>query len=568
MKNTNKNNDLELDKTISKYAVKNAFEHNSQAQLGAVVGKIKALFPEEDLGKIMPQIKKIVEETNKLDKKELDQKYKQYENEGWELKREEKEKTLPELDWLKKGEKIITRVAPNPSGAMHFGHARPAVLTDMYVKKYGGTFILRFDDTDPKIKKPVAGIEQEFLSELMWLGIDVHQTANASDNLERYYEIIEKLLSEGNGYICDCDPEKWRELIWDSKPCPCRGKETKEQLSKWKKMLKHELKEGQAVVRIKTDLKHKDSSTRDWWLARIVDDVQHPNVKARSKHVWPSYNLASAVDDHYMKINFIIRGQEHIPNETKQRQLYDYFGWTYPQTKYHGKIGKVGDMILSKSKIKVLMEKGGLTRDDDPRLATLKSFRRRGFKPEAIRKVIFNLGLNINEAKISLENFAAANKVIVGETKEFPFFEEAVEIEIMNVSPGKIEMYGYELSLSGPIEKLLVDKKEFSKHNQNEIIRFKNAFNAKILESNEYGGNAQFVSYSKTVSNENKKYKIISWIIDPIDIEITMSDGSIKRGFSAPGILETEGLVHLENIGYVNIDEKDGGVVKCVYSYQ
>jgi glutamyl-tRNA synthetase len=223
------NNGLELEKTISKYATKNAFEHKGPAQLGAVVGKIKALFPEEELGKIMPQIKKIVEEINSLSPKELEQKYKLYETEGWELKREEKEKTLPELDWLKKGEKIITRVAPNPSGAMHFGHARPAVLTDMYVKKYGGTFILRFDDTDPKIKKPVAGIEQEFLSELMWLGIDVHQTANASDNLERYYEIIKKLLKEDNAYICDCDPEKWRELIWNSKPCPCRSKKPKEQ---------------------------------------------------------------------------------------------------------------------------------------------------------------------------------------------------------------------------------------------------------------------------------------------------------------------------------------------------
>jgi glutamyl-tRNA synthetase len=553
-----------INEITKKYAIKNAHEHKGEAQLGAVVGKVKALFPKEDVGKIMPSIKLIVNEINSMNKKEIEKNYIKYEKEGWELKKEEKEKTLPKLEWLEKGEKIITRVAPNPSGAMHFGHARPAILTDMYVKKYGGKFILRFDDTDPKIKKPIEGIEQEFLSEMMWLGIDIHQTANASDNLARYYEIIEKLIKDGNAYICDCDSEKWREKIWKSKPCPCRDKKPKEHLGKWKKMLKHEIKEGEAVVRLKTNLLAKDSSTRDWWLARVVDDVQHPNLKVKDKHVWPSYNLASAIDDHDMKINFIIRGQEHRQNEDKQKQLYDYFGWVYPHTKYHGKIGKVGDMILSKSKIKLLMEKGGLTRDDDPRLATLKSFRRRGFKPEAIRKVIFDLGLNINEAKISLENFAAANKQFLGEVFEYPFFEEAVEVEIINLPKGKVDMCGEEIELNGPIEKFLVDKKELSKQ-KNEIIRFKNAFNVKLTKISEYGGNAEFISYQNT---NTTKCPIINWIIDPIDIEITMSDGSIKRGFSTPTIIEANGVIRIENIGYVNIEEKKNGIIKCVYGHK
>ena len=546
---------------VLKYSVKNAYEHDGTANVGAVVGKAKALFPDSEIKDLMPIIKKVVNEVNVMPSEELEKKFKEYEKEGWELKREEKEKTLPELDWLKKGEKLITRVAPNPSGAMHFGHARPAILTDEYVKKYGGKFILRFDDTDPKIKKPIAGIEQEFLSEMMWLGIDVHETANASDNLSRYYEIIEKLIKDGNAYICDCNSEEWRKLIWKSKGCPCRDKPAKEHMVYWSKMLKHEIKEGEAVVRLKTDLKDKDPSTRDWWLARVVDNVQHPNPKTKDKHVWPSYNLASAVDDHDMNINFMERGQEHIQNETKQRKLYDYFGWTYPHTLYHGKISKVGDMILSKSKIKALMDAGGLTRDDDPRLATLKSFRRRGFSPKAIRKIIVDLGIRPNEAKIALENFAAANKQILGEAKEFAFFEEAIEIEIMNVAPGKVELYEDEIKFRGPIEMLLVDKKEFAKHKAGQVVRFKHAFNAKLNEVSEYGGNGEFVSYSKA------KHPVISWLIDPVDVEVTMADGSVRRGFSAPSIINAEGVVHLENLGYVNIEDKKNGIIKCVFSY-
>jgi len=553
----------QIKQTAHKYAVKNAYEHDGKAQIGAVVGKVKALFPEADLKKVMPEISKQVMETNKMKKEALEKEYKEFEAQGWELKHVEKEKTLPELDWLAQGEKLITRVAPNPSGAMHFGHARPAVLTDEYVKKYGGKFILRFDDTDPKIKIPVAGIEKEFLAEFAWLGIKIDEIQKASDRLDRYYQVIEELIKQGNAYICDCDSEEWRKLIWKSKGCKCRGKTPKEQLALWKKMLAHEIKEEQAVVRIKTDLKNKDPSTRDWWLAKIVDEVNHPNQKAKDKHVWPSYNLASAVDDYDMKINFIIRGQEHVGNEEKQKALYKYFDWVYPHTAYHGKISKVGDMILSKSKIKILMEKGGLTRDDDPRLATLKSFRRRGFSPQAIRKVILDCGLALKEVKISLDAFAAANKEILGEAKEFPFFEEAAEIEVYNIAPGEGECYGEKIAFNSGVTKLFADKKELLKY-KNRIgaeVRFKKAFNAKMNEITDFNGKATFISYSKTNN------PVISWVKELIDVEVLMGDGSVKRGFSSPSILEAKGVIRLEGLGYVNTEAKERGIIKCVYSY-
>jgi glutamyl-tRNA synthetase len=554
----------QIRETALKYAIKNAFEHDGAAQVGAVVGKVKALFPEADLKKVMPQISAAVIEANKMKKTDLEKAYKEYDAKGWELKHTEKEKTLPELTWLKKGEKLITRVAPNPSGSMHFGHARPSVLTDEYVKRYGGKYILRFDDTDPKIKTPVEGIEKEFLAEFDWLGIKIDETQNASDRLERYYEIIEKLITEGNAYVCDCDSEEWRKLIWKSKACKCRGKTPKEQLTKWRKMLAHEIKEEEAVVRIKSDLKDKDPSTRDWWLAKVVDEVNHPNKKACDKHVWPSYNLASAIDDHDMKINFVIRGQEHVPNEEKQKILYKYFDWTYPHTEYHGKVSKLGDMILSKSKIKVLMEKGGLTRDDDPRLATLKSFRRRGFTPQAIRKIILDCGLSLKEVKISIDALAAANKTVLGEVTEYPFFEEAAELEVYNVAPGKGDSYGEEIDFESGVAKLFVNKNELLKYKNKKgiLLRLKKAFNIKLEEANEFQGKATFISYSKA------DYPVVSWVYELIDVEVLMSDGKIKKGFSSPSILEAKGVIHLEGLGYANIEAKEDGIIKCVYSYE
>lgn len=551
----------EIKEVAFKYAIKNAFEHEGQAQMGAVIGKVKALFPQNEIKEISLIAQSIVEEVNTLDKQRLKEHYTFFNEEGWELKQTEKEKTLPELDWLKEGEQLITRVAPNPSGAMHFGHARPAILSDEYVKKYGGKLFIRFDDTDPKIKKPIEGIEKEFLDEFNWLEIKVDGISNASNNLKRYYQIIEELIKKEKAYVCFCKSEEWKQKIWKGKACPCREKNAREQLINWKKMLKHQIKEGEAIVRIKSDLNQKDTSLIDFWLAKVVDKVEHPNKVAAKEHVWPSYNLASAIDDYDNKINFIIRGQEHISNEKKQRQIYEIFNWVYPHTKYHGKITQVGDMVLSKSIIKELMEKEGLNRDDDPRLATLKAFRRRGFSPKTIRKIIFEIGLNTNEAKIGIENFAAINKEIVGEVNSYPFIEEGIECEVIGIFEGEINYYGEKIIIRNPIQKFILDKKEIKKFKTSDIIRLKNGFNIKIEEINEYYIRAKFISFEKT----NKP--TVNWLMDGIDTEILMNDGTIRQGMSAPNLKNENKIIYFSNIGHANIENKNEKI-NCVFSYE
>ncbi|MDD3083861.1 MAG: glutamate--tRNA ligase family protein [Candidatus ainarchaeum sp.] len=553
----------EIKRIAYKYAIKNCFEHKGKAEIGAVIGKVKAILPETIIGQAIPIVKEVIEKTNKMKKEEIEEEYYLFEKSGWELKQVEKEKTLPELNWLEE-EKLITRAAPCPTGAMHFGHARPYILLDEYVKKYGGKYILRFDDTDPKIKIPEKGIEEEFQKDFEWLEIKIHEIKRQSDNIGRYLKIVEQLIAEEKAYICFCKPEEWRKKIWEGKACECREKKAREQIKHWKEMVKGKLKEGSCVVRLKTNLEDKDSSTRDWWLAKIVDDpTKHPNKKTHKYHVWPSYNLASSIDDHEMKINFIIRGQEHIQNEKKQKYLYDYFKWKYPHTMYHGKITKVADMILSKSKIKLLMEKEGLKRDDDPRLATIKSFRRRGFRPETIRKVILQLGLNPNDAKIGLENFGSSNKKFLGEVKNYPFIEEGLEIEIINFMKGKTNAYEQELLLEEPIQKFVVDKKEIKNIRVGENIRFKEGFNVKIEEIGDFGAKGRFISYEKT------GYKTIDWLKEFIDVKILMADGKEKIGMSVPNIQnEKEGnVIFFNGIGYVRIDNKTREVY-CVFAHK
>lgn len=169
----------------------------------------------------------------------------------------------------------------------------------------------------------------------------------------------------------------------------------------------------------------------------------------------------------------------------------------------------------------------------------------------------------MKELKITTENIAAANKQFLGEVNEYPLFEEAAEIDIINASPGEGECYGEIVNFRPGVEKLMIDKKELEKYKGKEaLVRLKKAFNAKIIEANDFQAKANFVSYEKT------NHPVISWIKEPVDVEIIMSDGSKKRGFSSKSILGAKGMIRFEGVGYANIEEKKGNLISCVFAHE
>jgi glutamyl-tRNA synthetase len=360
---------MPLEEDIYRYAIKNAFQHDGKANVGAVVGKVIALHPEVDVKKVMPDIQATVQKVNALTPSKIEEEYNKF-AQSYELKPQEKKEGLPDLDWAK-DEEVVTRYAPNPNGPFHLGNARAAILSYEFAKKYKGKFLLRFEDTDPQVKKPIENAEELFNEDLKWLGLSFDELFFQSDRLEIYYSHIKQLIDMEKAYICTCNVEEWRELIKEKKGCPCREEGKEENMERFKKMLKHDFKHGEAVVRLKTDLNHPDPSIRDFWLARVVDNPEHP--RAGSKHfVWPAYNLASGIDDHLMGVTLILRGQEHAQNEEKQRFMYGYFGWKYPHTIHFGRV-KLQDMVLSTSKIAEGIEKGDFSGWDDPKLGRFQT---------------------------------------------------------------------------------------------------------------------------------------------------------------------------------------------------
>ncbi|NYZ79865.1 glutamate--tRNA ligase, partial [Candidatus Micrarchaeota archaeon] len=319
-------------------------------------------------------------------------------------KRDEERRELPDLPNAKRG-KVVMRVAPNPNGPPHLGHAKQLLLNWFYVRKYDGKYILRFDDTDPKNKVPMKESYVWFQDEAKWLGVKPDVVMIASDRLDVYYDYAKKLIEMGKAYVCTCDVEKFRDLKEKKKACPCRDLPINEQLSRWEKMFTT-YKEGEAVYRVKTELDNPNPALREWPGFRIIDNHKHPRSNAR---VWPLLNFNSSIDDHLTGVTHILRGRDLDFTEHQQRYLYDYFGWTYPNTVVNGMLSIEG-VPAHKSEILKGIKNGEYSGWDDPRLGTLMGLRKAGVTPEGIKQLIWDLGVRKNNVTITRANLEAAVK--------------------------------------------------------------------------------------------------------------------------------------------------------------
>ena len=416
-------NDNELRESIRKAALLNAVSHDGKAQSGAMVGKILGEKAElrSRVKELSGVINSVVSEVNSLSFAEQ----KAVVQASWpETQKKEKaeEKHLSSLPNADKYKLIVTRFSPNPDCVLHLGSARAILLSHEYARIYKGKFILRFEDTDPKIKKPSLKFYDSIRQDLKWLGCAVNEEHIQSDRLPIYYEYTEKLIGDGNAYVCECPSEEFRKKIIAKIACPCRDLPAGEHLERWHLMLTGSYMEGQAVVRVKTDLENPNPAIRDWPALRIIDTIKYPHPRVGSKYiVWPLYNLAAGLDDHLMGMTHIIRGKEHYTNMVRQKYMYDYLGWAYPEAIHYGRL-KITGADLSKSKIVAGIKEGTYKDFDDPRLGTFAALRKRGITPEAIKKMIIDVGVKPHDVTLSWENLYSYNRKILDTTSNRYFF--------------------------------------------------------------------------------------------------------------------------------------------------
>jgi glutamyl-tRNA synthetase len=578
---------IQLDALIRKAALLNAIQHDGKAQPGAVLSRLLGLKPElrTKAKELRAAVDTLVAEVNALSAEEQ----RRIVSENWPeaLKREkvDAEKRLPPLPNAEKYAVVVTRFSPNPDCVLHLGSARAIILSHEYARIYNGKFILRFEDTDPKVKKPVLEFYDRIREDLQWLSCKVDEEYIQSDRLPVYYKYTERLLKDGNAYVCTCTPENFRKRVVYGQPCSCRGQPSEENLERWQRMLDGGYAEGQAVVRVKTDLAHPNPAVRDWPALRIIDTDKYPHPRVGSKYrVWPLYNLAAGLDDHLMGITHVIRGKEHLTNMVRQEYLYKHLGWVYPEAIHYGRL-KITGAFLSKSKIVQGIREGRFTGWDDPRLATFMALRQRGITPEAIKKMIIDVGPKTADVVLSWENLYAYNRKILDPQSNRYFYVSApYALYVKNVPrvfhaklprhPEKPEKGCREYTVAPEGEdalvKLWVAGKDAENWTPGQTVRLIELFNIRVEAVDHGRVDASFLSESYEEVRK-ARVQLIQWVVAGAEYRcvVVMPDASVDEGFAEDECknLKRGDVVQFERFGFVRVSEISGEL-KVYYAHK
>lgn len=545
----------ELRERLLVHALENAVRHRGTPKAGAIIGAVMGRYPglRSRASEAKALVGPVIAEVDALDHEEWVRRLAALAPELLEDREAgpRDRYALPPLPGADDG--VVMRFAPNPSGPLHLGHARAAVLNDAYVRQYGGRYVLRIEDTDPKRVDPEA--YRTVPEDIAWLGCAITETVYQSDRLDLYYDHARRLIERGGAYVCTCENERFRELRQAKTACPCRAREVEEDLARFERMLAGEYAEGEASVRVRTDLAAPDPALRDFPAFRILTSTLHPRVDAT---VYPLMNFSVAVDDHLLGCTHVIRGKDHIANTRRQQFIYEWFGWTPPHFRHYGRMGIEG-VVLSTSEMRAGIAEGRYGGWDDIRLGTLRALARRGIEPEAVRRAVLAIGVGETDIQFSWENLFAENRAIVDPVADRLWFvPDPVAVEVSGGLPreahplrhpgdaGKgTRTLSFEAGVVVPAAELGEDVS---------MLRLKDLFNVGVSAVD---GRFRFIHAGDDLAAARAAHApIIQWLPLGATIPCTLRrpEGDLG-GACEPAVLDAVGtVVQFERVGFARID--------------
>lgn len=402
--------DEKLRKEIRKLALQNAIEHDGKTQNKIILSKILGSKPEfrTKIKEINQEISEIVSEVNNLS---IGQQKSEIQQDFPELleatpKKIEERAGLPPLEGAQEG-KVVTRFPPEPNGYPHIGHAKAAIINEEYAKMYGGKAILRIDDTNPENERLeyYAAIKVG----LEWLGIKYDKIKNTSDDLEVLYQKGNEIVAANSAYVCTCKRDKISKNRRDMKFCDCSTLNEDKNKERWERMF-GKFKAGEAILRFRGDMKSDNTVMRDPVLFRIIEE-KHPLLGEKYR-VWPSYDFAVAIEDSLDGVTHAFRSKEYELRNEIYYAILDSLKMRKPTVLEFSRLEFKG-MPVSKRIIKPLIENGKVSWYDDPRLPTLEALKRRGIRPEAIRKFILSLSFTKSDTLAPFDALESFNRKLV-----------------------------------------------------------------------------------------------------------------------------------------------------------
>lgn len=302
-----------------------------------------------------------------------------------------------------KHKEIITRFPPEPNGYLHIGHAKSIVLNFELADEFKGKTNLRFDDTNP-VKEDTEYVES-IEEDVKWLGFDWENLYFASDYFEEMYERAILLIKKGKAYVCDLSPEEIKQmrgnLTEPGKESPYRNRNTEENLDLFEMMRSGEFGDGQKVLRAKIDMSSPNINMRDPIIYRIARATHHNTGDKWC--IYPMYDYAHPIEDAIEAITHSICTLEFEDH----RPLYDWVireceMESQPQQIEFARLNMT-NTVMSKRKLKLLVDEKIVDAWDDPRMPTIAGLRRRGYTPAAIRSFCREIGVAKNNSTVDIQ---------------------------------------------------------------------------------------------------------------------------------------------------------------------
>jgi glutamyl-tRNA synthetase len=547
---------------IRKYALINAVEYGGEASVKAVMGKVMGESPElrKDPQKTLELIRNEISKINSMSGKEQEEQLRAIYPEYFEKEQIKAKKELPPLP---DAGDVVTRLPPEPNGFPHIGHGLSFYFNYYYARRYHGKVILRFDDTNPEKEK------REFYDEMkkgiQWLKMDWDEEHYESDDLPLLYQYAEKLIEQGDMYVCFCPQSKIKKDRYTMRECECRGRNISENMSLWKEMHTGE----KYIVRLKGDMASPDSQMRDPTLFRVVT-APHP-IQNRKYKVWPTYDFACAVEDSVLGVTHVLRSNEF--HTRLQNHIRDLLSLRHPVIIQYSRFNMKGSPA-SKRQLRPLIAKGLVKDWDDIRLTTLRALKRRGIVPEAIHALAVEMGLSTSEPLIDWSIIEALNrKIIDAQAKRYFFVPDPVKVKVEDAPETTVQLrvhpdydYGFRKIKTGST--FYIPGGEV--HDE---FRLKDLFNVKIVERKK--GELKGVFAGKKVKKDLEK---IQWVTDRnvcvtvlvphellVDGEYNPESLQIVKGLAEEAVktLPVDEIIQFERFGFCRIDAVGEEITAC-----
>jgi len=312
-----------------------------------------------------------------------------------------RDRILEDLKTNKYAGRVQTRFPPEPNGYLHIGHAKAICIDFGLADEFNGHTNLRFDDTNPE-KEDVEYVDS-IKEDIQWLGYHWDGLYYASDYFDQLYEWAIKLIKDGKAYVDDLTADQIREhrgtLTQPGKDSPYRNRSVEENLDLFTRMKAGEFPDGSRVLRAKIDMSSPNLNMRDPVMYRILHAEHH-----RTGDKWciyPMYDFAHGQSDSLEKITYSMCSLEFADHQPLYNWFIAQLG-IFPSQQIEFDRLSLTYTIMSKRKLRRLVEENHVSGWDDPRMPTLGGMRRRGYPPEAIRNFVAAVGVSRTNGIVDL----------------------------------------------------------------------------------------------------------------------------------------------------------------------